>query len=56
MNILRHDREVRKEKMLRQMVGYSHNNAKCFFFFLEFKYILLLRDSFFAFKRLLLTK
>lgn len=30
MNILRHDREVRKEKMLRQMVCYSQENVNCF--------------------------
>lgn len=30
MNILRHDREVRKEKMLRQMVCYLPGNVNCF--------------------------
>lgn len=29
MNILRHDREVRKEKMLRLMVGSSQENVNC---------------------------
>lgn len=29
MNILRHDREVRKEKMLRQMVCYIQENVNC---------------------------
>lgn len=29
MNILRHDREVRKEKMLRQMVGYRQESVNC---------------------------